>query len=239
MLSLAPQFEKVEHVTAGFSWHYIARNLSSDLTYLFNPMIFPILITVLASLALLRKSPQRLLLFLWFGSIFGVYLCFYAGSFDLNPRYSIQIAAPLILLALSIATPRLALTALLLSAVVAHIRPFNLPDYVQVLGEDHRAAMKFADGIDRNTLVLTTEPEEFLNHGLSAMNAVYASEQPAKLRDEAKNFKAVVYYAGVRTNQEGSLEQLADRWVKSNFQLHLIDTQQIRGTRISYYELLF
>ena len=68
VLSLAPSVRKSGTCHRRIFVALIARNLSADLTYLFNPILFPILIAVFASTCVARKPPQRLLLFLWFGA---------------------------------------------------------------------------------------------------------------------------------------------------------------------------
>ena len=69
------------------------------------------------------------------------------------------------------------------------------------------------------------------------MNAVYASQNKARLEDELRHRRAV-YHSGVRTNRPDTEEWRADQWVKSNFELHLIDSREIRGMRIAFYEIL-
>ena len=86
-------------------------------------------------------------------------------------------------------------------------------------------------------LIVSAEPEVFLNQNRRAMNAVFASERRETLEEEIRHRK-VWYHSGVRTNVENSQEWLADRWVKSNFELHLIESQEVSGMRTAFYELL-
>ena len=69
------------------------------------------------------------------------------------------------------------------------------------------------------------------------MNAVFASERKEQLEEEIRRRK-VWYHSGVRTNVENSPEWTADRWVKSNFELHLIESQEASGMRTAFYEVL-
>lgn len=69
------------------------------------------------------------------------------------------------------------------------------------------------------------------------MNSVFASEHKERLEQEIRGGK-VIYHSGVRTNRPDSVEWRADQWVKSNFELHLIDSDEIRGMRIAFYEVL-
>ena len=60
----------------------------------------------------------------------------------------------------------------------------------------------------------------------------------ATLDKQFGKHRKVWYYAGARTNVEGTPDWTADRWVKSNYQLHLIDSREVRGMRIAFYEML-
>ena len=101
VISVAPVLERAEEVTAAFGVGHVGRNLIDNIKYLFNPFVFPVAVSVFALLSLFSNSPPKLggelgtLLALWVAGLFAVYLCFYAGSFDKNTRYSIQILAPL------------------------------------------------------------------------------------------------------------------------------------------------
>jgi hypothetical protein len=168
-------------------------------------------------------------------AVFCVYLTFYAGSFDVNPRYSIQIVAPLAVLAASLLKGRRVI--LLLLMVLPYTRSYESPGFVQALAADHRISNEFAFQVGPDDLVVSAQSEMFLNQGLRAMNAVYASEHKEQLEMEIGRRK-VWYHAGVRTNAADTPDFQADRWVKSNFELHLIQSQEIRGMRIAFYELL-
>jgi len=48
----------------------------------------------------------------------------------------------------------------------------------------------------------------------------------------------VWYHSGVRTNALDTEDSLADRWVKSNFELHPIQSQEVGGMRIAFYQML-
>lgn len=249
VFSVAPTLAKAERVAAAFSASYLLSNLKANLLYLFNPFLFPAAVSALAILALANpkseirishsafRIPQFTLLLPWIALLSGVYLFFYAGSFQINPRYSIQILAPLALLAASLLRRPLALTALMLTLVLPYTRPRPVPDYIQALAVDHRLAVNFAKNLGPNDLVLSTEPEVFLNQGLYAMNAVFASERPERLDEQFHRYAKVWYHAGARTSVVESPEWRTDRWVKSRYELHLIDAQEVSGRRIAFYSL--
>ena len=127
--------------------------------------------------------------------------------------------------------------ALLISIVLPYTRPFEVTSYAQALAADHRISVQFASRVNPNDLILSAEPEVFLNHDHRTMNAVFALDRKEKLEEEIRRGK-VWYHSGVRTNVEDTQEWLADRWVKSNFELHLIEAQEVGGMRIAFYEIL-
>ncbi len=56
------------------------------------------------------------------------------------------------------------------------------------------------------------------------MNAVFAAEEPGRIKDALDKFKRVFYYSGIRANEAGTEQWEADRKVKSAVELHLIET---------------
>jgi hypothetical protein len=112
------------------------------------------------------------------------------------------------------------------------------PDDAMALAFDHQSAVEFASKLGTTDLIVTGEPEIFFNRGLHAMNNVYASERGDRLAEQFVKYRRVWYHAGIRTNLEKTQYWSADRWVKSNYQLHLIEGRDIRGMRISFYQIL-
>jgi hypothetical protein len=241
VMSIAPALEKAEKITSAFSSRYAGDNLVINLGYLVNPFLFPVGITAAGIVGLVlclrRRDRSKFVLTLQMLALFAVYLLFYAGSFDLNPRYAIQILAPLAILAASVSSRPLVIGALLISTALPYRRTLELPPYVQTLAEDHRISVEFASHLQPGDTVLSSEPEIFFNQGRRVMNAVFVSERKEKLVDEIRRGR-VIYHAGVRVNRADTVEWRADQWVKSNFELHLIDSREIQGMRIAFYELL-
>jgi hypothetical protein len=235
VLSVAPLLARAEQVGSTFSAAYAAQNLVANLRYVFNPLLFPAVTTVLALAALFMTGRGRQLSIQAF-ALFGVYLLFYAGSFGTNPRYSIQVLAPIAVLSASLMRKPAALL-FLAALVLPYTHAYEVSSYARSLEADHRMSVEFASHLKPDDLVVSAEPEIFLNQGRTAMNAVFASERREILEAEVRRRK-VWYHSGVRTNVENSQEWSADRWVKSNFELHLIESQEIQGERIAFYEIL-
>jgi 4-amino-4-deoxy-L-arabinose transferase-like glycosyltransferase len=175
---------------------------------------------------------------LWIFGLFAVYLAFYAGSFDINTRYSIQIVAPLTVLAASFAKRPVWIAALLISAVVPATRAYASTPYFQALEADHQLCVQFASHIDPDDLVISGVQEIFIDNGRPAINASFASMMSDRFNEEIRKRKKVWYHSGVRSTIPNTDEWRADRWVKSNFELHLIESHDVNGFRISFYEIL-
>jgi len=80
--------------------------------------------------------------------------------------------------------------------------------------------------------------EVFINYGRSALSAPFISTGKIGLEDEIRKHPKVWYHAGVRANIPNSEEWRADQWLKSNFELRLIDSHEVNGYTIAFYEIL-
>jgi hypothetical protein len=240
--SIAPGLAQAEGVSSGITLGYLIRNLRDNLEYVLNPLAFPVMVSVLAVAAVLARrsiaSLDRRNLYLWTGGLLAVYLPFYAGSFDMNPRYCIQILAPMTILAASFANRPLWIAALLISAMIPATQRYERSSFLEALEADHRLSLQFASRIDADDLVVSDQQEIFVNQGRRGMNSVFASTRKTTLEGEIRKRHKTFYHSGVRTDAENSDERRADQWVKSNFELHLIDSHQVGGFQIAFYELL-
>src|SRR5207249_9186489 len=100
-----------------FGLRYVGRNLLDNLKYFFDPFRFPVVVSLFVAVFLWkvrRPLAERHALIVWIFGVFAVYLCFFAGSFEINPRYSIQMVAPMAILAASSAKRPVWIGALLL-----------------------------------------------------------------------------------------------------------------------------
>jgi hypothetical protein len=241
VFSIAPTLAKAEQVPSAFSVSYVLRNSAGDLKYLFNPLLFPVGISILAVAAILygpRKASVRgAPLQSWIALPAAIYLVFYLGSFELNPRFSIQILAPLVLLAFRLSTNRYVTLGALGTLAFAYLPTHEIPNYVTILASDHEIAVRLAARLGGNDLVISTEPEIFLNHGIHAMNTVLASERESLVREQFQKYGKVWYYSGVRTNVVGTQQSVADRWMKSHFDLHPVESHENQGFMTSIYEV--
>ncbi len=184
----------------------------------------------------------------WIGLMMAVYLAFYEGSFDLNPRYSIQIAVPMILLgvtALKLFNTRQGLVVVMgvaFTLLYSNLSP-KPPDQdhsvaVDDLAADHRRMAQIAGELGEGSIVIAGEPEVFLNHGVAALHAIFASERPGVIGAQAGRYPNVRYYSGVRTSDAGGENWRADRRIKSEYSLRLIESYSVGTGRSALYEIL-
>jgi hypothetical protein len=254
VLSVTPVLEKAEEVHSAFGIEHVLGNLSDNLKYLFNPFSFPIMVSVLATVAIwkmrkvLRPSPGALrarrplpegeAILVWVFGLFLVYLVFYAGSFDMNARYAIQIVAPLTILAASFARRAVWMAALLISLAIPATRTYSFTPYLQALETDHQLCLLWASRVPADDLIVSGLQELFINNGRRSINAAFAQTNGDRLDDELRRRGQAWYHAGVRSNYANSDEWRADRWMKSKYELHLIDSREVGGYTIAFYQVL-
>jgi 4-amino-4-deoxy-L-arabinose transferase-like glycosyltransferase len=258
VMSVAPVLEKAEEVHSAFGVEHVLGNLSDNIKYLFNPFSFPIMVSVLATLSLwervarirtlLRPSPGALnsrrplpegeAICAWVSGLFLVYLLFYAGSFDMNARYAIQIVVPLTILATSFARRTVWMAALLISLAIPATRTYGFTPYLHALEADHQLCLQFASHVSADDLIVSGLQEMFINNGRRSINAAFARMNGDRLDDELRRRGHAWYHAGVRSNYANSDEWRADRWMKSKYELHLIDSHEVAGHKIELYEVL-
>ena len=263
VLSAAPAYAASVGVEAAFSPAYVPANFVGSLGYLLNGGRFPWGISVLAALSLLawgvrtlrsqsgkdtRPKLGEFYFVAWIGLMMAVYLAFYEGSFDLNPRYSIQTAVPMILLgvtALKLFNTRQGLVVVIgvaFTLLYSNLSP-KPPDQdhsvaVDDLAADHRRMAQIAGELGEGSIVIAGEPEVFLNHGVAALHAIFASERPRVIGPQAGRYPSVRYYSGVRASDAGSENWRADRRIKSEYSLRLIESYSVGTGRSALYEVL-
>jgi hypothetical protein len=69
------------------------------------------------------------------------------------------------------------------------------------------------------------------------MNAVFAYERKQRLEQEITQRGKVWYHSGVRATIPDTPEWRADQWVKSSFNLKVVDAQEAGGIQIVFYEM--
>ncbi|MCX8044544.1 MAG: hypothetical protein N3B18_10525 [Desulfobacterota bacterium] len=175
----------------------------NSLFYLLN-LRFPLLFTVLFFLGLFLKSTDtsshnikpKFVIVVWFILFWGIFLFFYAGSYNYGAdvRFSVLSAIPLALLAgnganaiNSIIARRIprdighCIIALLILGTFISFMPFvrAISQEAWAARADHRYAQEMLPLIPDNAVVLTHNPNMFLVWGKNAAQASLATEQKA------------------------------------------------------------
>src|SRR5262249_42015190 len=123
----------------------------------------------------------------------------------------------------------------LLTIIFGYFPTLGIPVDARAL--DHDTAARLATRLGSGDLVISGEPEIFTNSGIHAMNAGFASQREDLLRAQFREYRKIWYYADIRTNFAGTTESSTDQWLKSHFRLNTIDSWDVRGFRVSLYEV--
>jgi Dolichyl-phosphate-mannose-protein mannosyltransferase len=194
-----------------FSLAYVTHNLWTNGVFYLADHRFPPILTVLA-IAGLTQLRASVALAAWWLLFWGVFLFFYAGSYDYGAdvRYSLLSYPPLAVLAgiggsrIAAAVQRVFPAITRAGAGVAAVLLFQsmlyLP-WVRAVGEEAwaaRADVAFAKMAARelpaNAIVLTHNPSMFHTWGVSAAQLSIATEEPDYVRGElARRYAGGVY----------------------------------------------
>jgi hypothetical protein len=190
-----------ESPQARMSWNYLASNFPTNFWFYIVDERFPALFTFMALAACFARGAvrERLLLVVYFLVFWGVFLFFYAGSYDwgTDVRYSLLSYVPIAVLAgagcarLIAAVQRRWLSqrseSFVLAAAFAAIAFYFLSftPLIRSTGEeawaaraDVRYAKEFSGRLRPNSIVLTHNPSMFHVWGISAAQLSLASTDP-------------------------------------------------------------
>jgi hypothetical protein len=185
-----------DRLSLSFFWNNVGSNTAF---YLGDPR-FPVIVTLLA-LAGLGASRASTMMLTWFAAFWGIFLFFYAGSYDYGAdvRFSLMSHAPLAVLA-GLGTSRIIrlfatpsgdrrLAVVLAGAALLFQFAWYLPT-ARAVGEEAWAARadvdfarEFARELPGNAVVLTHNPGMFHLWGVNAAQLSLASTDPIYVRD--------------------------------------------------------
>ena len=197
---------------ARLSWQFVIDNLRVNGRFLLWDERFPVLFTLLAIVGLTRRrfGPERLAVGLYFLLFFGIYLLFYAGSFNYGAdvRYSVLIVPSLAILGglgaahLAAWFERLAVpvSGRVIVTVVLGLQFLWYSPVVRATTEeawaaraDVRFAQSFAAELPPNAYVLTHNPGMFHVWGVNAGQLSLPVRNPEYLDVLASRYAAGVY----------------------------------------------
>ncbi|MEO5355786.1 MAG: glycosyltransferase family 39 protein [Nitrospirae bacterium YQR-1] len=192
---------------------YFWGNLKVNGLFYLNNVKFPALFTVLAIVGLVAMKnffKEKLFLGLWFILLWGIFLFFYAGSYNYGQdvRYSLVSYMPMAILAgagfsviqnmfKTSANNKKLIPVMILCFVFISFMP-----HIRALGEeswecrvDYREAQKMLTMIDKdNSIVLTHNPNMFLLWGANAVQTSTATTNVSRLNNLFDRYNGNVYF---------------------------------------------
>ena len=252
-----PWGAETEQARLGFV--FLDRTLSTNIGYLLANREYPVLFTLLAAFSLGTRGMhlRKAVVGLWFALTFGIFLLFYAGSFEYgnDDRFALISAAPLAILA-GLGASRIAralerrrvsagaaacLACAVLVAAFTQVAPT-----VRAVNEeawearaDVHAARDFAALLPPDSLVLTHNPNMFLIQGKNAAQLFFVETDPARMRWYMDRFSGGVYFhfnywCNVADAHLDGLCELVCRW----FECEVIVDRRMRNYRYALIRLV-
>ena len=184
----------------------------NSLFYLENikiPLLYTLLLGV--GIAFKRNLKEKVVLITWFFLFWGIFLVFYAGSYEFGQdiRFSLVSYMPFALLA-GLGIVRLEdlfeakglIRVFRVAAIAVILVTFSgfLP-HVRTIGEeacqaraDHRSAQEMAKLLPKNSMVLTHNPNMFLLWGKNAAQAAIATNNDQAMNHFFRRYTGGVYF---------------------------------------------
>ncbi len=201
------------------SLDYFEGNFKVNALFYIRNMRFPLIFTILFFLGLALKShiaksyviKEKLAVFVWFLLFWGIFIFFYAGSYNYGAdvRFSVLPSIPIALLAgcgasflantikrrLKVNVIDYILTAVIIVFFVSFI-PFISAITQEAWGAraDHRFAQQMAEVLPPESVILTHNPNMFLLWGKNAAQASLATEQRRYFSRFFHRYKGGIYF---------------------------------------------
>ncbi len=238
---------------------YIFDNFEDNGIFFFDNVRFPVFFTILAFLGLAYDKMWKKKLFLasWFLIFFGLYLLFYAGSFDygVDVRFSLTMYVPIAILGgcgafliskninkvLKIFFDKKWISHIgLIAATVCVVSSF-IPfiGFVSSTGErawDARLCHDFLveklNELDDNCLIITMIPSVVEINGKNFMHTEFVADQSLMNRLLTEN-NCVFYYEDYWTYVQ--FNQTYGKYIHDNYKLTIYDSVRVKGTEYTLY----
>lgn len=196
-----------------FSLDYFAENFHTNSIYYLNNKAFPLLFSILAIIGLLfyrfkKTVKEKIILLSWFLVFWGIFLFFYAGSYEFGQdiRFSLLSYAPLAILAglgisaiKNVLENRVKFIALILALLIVFNFTWFLP-FVRAEGDEawearngHKYAVEFAKLMPENSIIFTHTPNVFLLNKKSAVQTSAETYNPGIIEFYMQQFRGGVF----------------------------------------------
>ena len=209
-----------------FSLEFLGNNLSTNGMYYLNNRHFPILLTILAALGLFCSRnliKWRLLLLCWFLLFWGIFIFFYAGSYQYGAdvRFAVVSFMPLSILAgmgggwirdrlvagcwiLDAGNSEKTSRRALASALVVLLMVFAVLKFIPLVSRvgqeawgsryDHKYAKEFIGKIPKRSMILTQNPTMLLLWNQNAIQTYAGIDNADLIKDLMKKYQGHVYF---------------------------------------------
>ena len=193
-----------------FSLAFAGKNFATNGLYYLNNRHFPVLFTALAAVGLLplgEAGRWRLMTAIWFLLFWGIFLLFYAGSYEYGAdvRFAVVSFMPLSVLAglgagsIRNAIPRRSGGALIVMVVLAvwiNFLPMIRTEGQEAWGAryDHYYARTFLEKVPRRSVILTHIPTMFLLWQQSAIQTYAGINNPDVIQFLMTKYGGEVYF---------------------------------------------
>jgi hypothetical protein len=242
---------------ARFSFDYLANNLHTNGLFYINNKWFPAIYTVLAVCGIyLHRQKEVLLLVLYFALFWGVFIFFYAGSYNYGAdvRYSLMSYPAIAILAgrgLSSLVERVPKTlnqpGLVYAACGFILFQFLMfIPLVRATGEeawsarsDVEFAKSFISVLPGNSIVLTHNPGMFHVWGVNAAQMSIAANEPRYVVDHlAQRYSGGVYlHWNFWCNVDDPVQKEFCNSTLKKFSSDLVQEYKIRHYRFAFYKI--
>ncbi|MCP4578618.1 MAG: hypothetical protein GY846_20270, partial [Deltaproteobacteria bacterium] len=200
-----------------FSSEFLLHNLDTNGMYYLNNKSFPLLITILALVGLFcaRNRRWQWLIFFWFLPFWGIFLFFYAGSYQYGAdvRFALISFMPIAVLAgmgggwigeKVMGVERAAGKKMLVSGFIILVLAFGFLKFmplVRRVGQeawgsryDHQYAKMFVDMLPERSIVLTQNPTMLLLWQQNAIQTYAGINNPKLIKTLLEKYRGHVYF---------------------------------------------
>ena len=242
-----------------FGTKYILNNLNVNGSFFFANNRFPVLFTIMAlfgiGYSIYKTEYLRLAsMILWFTLFFGIYLMFYAGSFDygVDVRFSQTLILPMFILGgvggffLSELASRIIKwksisVAIIFLLILFSFLPFT--EYVSAVTQeawdaraDHDFSMNSTKSLGSNCTIFTHVPSMFLVNGNNALQTWYHSN-PRVIDDIFINSDCILFHEGYWCVNYIPYRDTVCKELKETFNLEVFNRINVKDKVYTIYRM--
>ncbi|MBN2532526.1 MAG: glycosyltransferase family 39 protein [Spirochaetales bacterium] len=234
-------------------------NLGTNSIFYFNNKIFPLMFSLFAIVGLIfyktkTHLKEKLSVFIWFLVFWGIFLFFYAGSYQYGQdvRFSLLSYAPIAIFA----GLGVSFSGNLLKDKIKPIKPilvillvlnfsWFLP-FIRAEGEeawaarrDHRYADEFAQLMGDNSIIYTHNPNIFLLREKSAIQSSFGMHFPGIIEQHLAQFKGGVYiHFNFWSNVDDPAQRGYTEYLLNNYNYEIIKEYYYRNYKYGLYKII-